>query len=391
MNTDRNAPAPLPLAGIQVIELCQNLAGPYAAEILASLGADVLKIERPEGGDDARGWGPPFVEGNAAAFHALNHGKRSVTLDLKDPRAQAWLRERLAGTDVLVQNLRAGVLDEIGLDAASLTAAHPRLVYCSLGAYGHMGPMAAKPGYEAMVQAFSGIWSANGEEGRPPARVGMPVLDLGSGAWAALGCIAALHRRHATGRGGVVDTSLLETALGWLGVHLAAFNSTGRQPPRHRTGSPLLVVFEGFETADSEIVVGAANDRLFAKLAVELGHPEWARDPRYADNAGRVQHKAELLDRMQSIFRAATTQAWLDRLEAAGVPCAPVHDFAQMKQTPQVQALGMFQPLPGVDLSVVGLPLSFDGVRPPIRSGAPALGEHNTLFGLPAQAPPAEG
>ncbi len=391
--TEQTAPsaqaAPLPLAGIQVIELCQNLAGPFAAEILASLGADVLKVERPEG-DDARAWGPPFLGEMAAAFHAINHGKHSITLDLKDPQALAWLRGRIAKADVLVQNMRPGALDEIGLDAASLRATNPRLVYCSLGAYGHRGPMSAQPGYEPIVQAFSGLWSVNGEEGRKPTRVGIPTLDLGSGVWAALGCIAALHRRHQTGEGGVVDTSLLETAMGWLGVHHALFSVSGRQTPRHRSGSPALVVFQSFETADAEIVVGAANDRLFAKLVAALGHPEWAQDPRYATNALRVKNKEELLGPMEAVFRSQRAAVWMTRLEAAGVPCAPVNDLAQMTQAEQVQALGILQPLPGTELNVVSLPLSFEGRRPPIRSGAPALGEHNALYGLAAN-PSGEG
>lgn len=375
-------PAPLPLAGIRVIELCQNLAGPYAGEILASLGAEVLKVERPEG-DDARGWGPPFVGHMAAAFHAINHGKHSITLDLKTREALDWLKARIAEADVLVQNLRPGSMEEMGLAPEALCELHPRLVVCSLGAYGHRGPMASQPGYEPMVQAFAGLWSMNGEEARPPARLGLPVLDLGSGVWAALGCIAALHRRHATGSGGRVDTSLLETALGWLSVQHAGFSVTGQQPPRHRSGSAALVVFQSFATADSEIAVGAANDRLFAKLCAALGRADWALDARYTSNALRVQNKDGLVEAMAAIFRGAGTATWLARLEAAGVPCAPVNDLAQMTADPQVQALGIFQPLPGTALDVVGLPLSFDGQRPPILQPAPELGQHNAVHGLP--------
>ena len=372
----------LPLAGIRVIELCQNLAGPFAGQILASLGAEVLKIERPEG-DDARGWGPPFVDGTATAFLALNHDKHSVTLDLKDARCVDWLKARIAGADVLLQNLQPGALDEIGLDAATLRALNPRLVYCALGAYGHRGPMAAMPGYEPIVQAFAGLWSLNGEQDRPPARIGVPLLDLGSGLWAALGCVAALHRRQATGAGGTVDTSLLETALAWLPITLAHFQASGEPPPRHRSGSAALVVFQAFATADGEVVVAAANDRLFARLCTALGHPEWAQDPRHASNALRVQHKDALLGAMKAVFRGECSAHWLARLQAAGIPCAPVNDLAAMAQSAQVQALDLLQPLPGAELQVVGLPLAFDGVRPPVRAKAPALGEHNPLYGLP--------
>lgn len=382
------APPPLPLAGIRVLELCQNLSGPFAGQILASLGAEVLKVERPEG-DDARAWGPPFVGGAAAAFHAVNHGKYSVTLDLKEPQAIVWLKARITDADVLLQNLRPGAMDELGLDAAALRALNPRLVVCAIGAYGHRGPMALQPGYEAMVQAFAGLWSVNGDSAAP-ARVGVPLLDLGSGLWAALGCVAALHRRHATGAGGVVDTSLLETALGWLGVTLPIVALTGQPPPRHRSDSAALVVFQAFETTDSEVVVGAANERLFGKLCTALGHPGWARDSRFASNALRVQHKAELLAMIEPVFRGASTRVWIERLQSAGVPCAPVNDLAGSTQAEQVQSIGQLQTLPDIGLPVVGLPLSFEGERPPARAAAPALGQHNTLYGLPAAPSPAD-
>lgn len=376
-------PQPLPLAGVRVIEIGQNIAGPHASAILAALGAEVLKVERPEGGDDARGWGPPFWKGMATTFHAMNRDKRAVTLDLKDPAAIAWLKEQLTTSDVLVQNLRPGVMDTLGLDAPTLLGLNPRLVYCSLWAFGHVGPMRLQPGYEPMIQAFAGMFSVNGTEDGPAARVGMQVLDLGTGVWAALGCIAALLRRHTTGRGGVVDTSLLETALGWLSVIYAGFNATGQQPPRHRSGNPKVVVFQSFDTLDGEVVIAAANDRLFAKLCIELGHPEWARDPRFATNALRVAHKAEVLPAMQAVLRTRPSAEWLERLEAIGVPCAPIHDLREAAEQPQTQALGIFQEVPGADLQVVGLPISFDGQRPPIRWRAPDLGQDNERYGLP--------
>lgn len=376
--------AALPLAGVRVIEIAQNIAGPYAGEILATLGADVLKIERPEGGDDARGWGPPFWKGMATTFHTVNRNKRAITLDLKDPQAIDWLKQTLNDCDVLVQNLRPGVMDELGLDAASLTAANPRLIYCSLWAFGAKGPMHLNPGYEPMIQAFAGMFSVNGDQNGPPSRVGMQVLDLGTGVWAALGCLAALLRRGQTGRGGVVDTSLFETALGWLSVHFAGFSASGEQPKRHRSGNPRVVVFQSFETSDGEVVIAAANDRLFAKLARELGHPEWAADPRFASNALRVQNREHVIPHIEAVLRTGTMTHWIDRLEAAGVPCAPINDLAQMAAQPQTEAIGIVQDVPGVDLRTIGLPVSFDGIRPGIRQRAPQLGEHNAAFGLPA-------
>ncbi len=362
----------LPLAGIKVIEIAQNLAGPYAAEILATLGADVLKIERP-GGDDARGWGPPFRDGSATAFHTVNRNKRTVTLDLKAPADRDRLRALIADADVLVQNLRPGSLDALGFDAASLRAQHPRLIYCSLWAFGAVGPMRLDPGYEPMVQAFSGLFGLNGTADGPPSRVGVQVLDLGSGMWAALGCIAALFRRMTSGQGCVVDTSLLEVAMGWMSVPFAAFAATGVIPERSRTGNPKLVVFEALPTADGELVVAAANDRLFAKLAHVLDRPEWAADPRYASNAGRVEHKGEVIAAIGAIMPRHPCAHWAALFNAAGVPFAPINDIASLLTDPQVAALGMLQTMPGLDIPTIGLPVSFDGVRPAMRTPAPRL------------------
>ena len=375
----------LPLEGATVVEIAQNLAGPYAAEILAMLGADVVKIERPEG-DDARGWGPPFVDGIATSFHAVNRNKRSVALDLKDPKAVAWLKDFIRTRDIFVQNMRPGSLEAMGLGAEALRAINPRLIYCNLHAFGARGPMALKPGYEPIVQAFAGMFSMNGTADGPPSRVGMQVLDLGTGVWAALGCLAALQRRHATGEGCVVDTSLLETGLGWMAQHITGYNVTGRQPPRDRTGNPKLIVFQAFDTADGEIVVAAANDRLFAKFCAVLGHPEWGTDPRFRTNRDRIAHREIIVPLLSEAMRTRSSAEWEAALEAAGIPCSPIHDIAAVKANPQVQALEIFQPMPGYALEGVGLPVSFDGARPPVRQGAPALGEANTTLGAPRPA-----
>lgn len=374
---------PLPLAGVRVLEIAQNIAGPYAAEILGRLGAEVIKVERPEGGDDCRGWGPPFFEGSATTFHACNHGKKGVALDLKDPEAIEWIKAQARECDVFIQNLRPGVVDELGIGPQVLREINPRLVYTSLWAFGHVGPMKFNPGYEPMIQAFSGIFSVNGTADGPPSRVGMQILDLGTGVWAALATIAALFQRQASGQGCTVDASLLETAFGWLGMLMAGFGVSGEQPVRHRTGNPRVVVFQAFEASDGEIVVAAANDRLFAKLARELGRPDWASDPRFATNALRYKHKPELIPAMSEIFLTQTVAQWVERLEAAGVPCSPIHDFEQARAQPQTEALGIFQDLPGSGLRVVGLPVSFDGERPPPGHAAPTLGQHSIELGVP--------
>jgi crotonobetainyl-CoA:carnitine CoA-transferase CaiB-like acyl-CoA transferase len=366
----------LPLEGIRVVEIAQNLAGPMAAEILAHMGADVIKVERPEG-DDARKWGPPFWKGVSPGFLAVNANKRGITLDLKDAKAVAWLMDFLGGADVLVQNLRPGSLEELGLGPDVLLARHPRLVYCSVWAFGSSGPLKMKPGFEPMVQAFSGLMMMNGDEGGPPTRIGTSILDYGTGMWTAMGALAGLVQRQRTGRGCVVDASLYETGLAWLKGHFASYRASGEVPERHRTGSQRVVPFQGFETKTGTIIVAAGNDRLFAKLAAVVGHPEWATDERFATNAARVAHKPALLVLLEAIFPTRTKGEWIDLLEAGGVPCGPIHSLPEAVAQPQAEVLGIIQPLPGDDYDVVALPISFDGRRPPIRRAPPRLGEHN--------------
>jgi crotonobetainyl-CoA:carnitine CoA-transferase CaiB-like acyl-CoA transferase len=364
------------LEGLRVVEIGQALAGPMAGEVLAHLGADVVKVERPEG-DDARRWGPPFWKGTSPGFLAVNANKRSIALDLKDPEAVAWLITLIGEADVVVQNLRPGAIDELGLGAETLTRRFPRLVYCSVWAFGHAGPMRLKPGYEPLLQAFSGLMMMNGDEGGPPTRVGTSILDYGTGLWAAVGVLAALVRRTVSGRGCVVDASLYETGLAWLKGHHASYSTSGVIPERHRTGSHRVVPFESFETATGPIIIAAGNDRLFAKLAAVLGRPEWAGDPAYATNAARVANKATLLAEIARIFRTASKGEWIDRLEAAGVPCAIINTLPEAAATPQSAALGIVQKVPGDDYTLIGLPLSFDGARPEIRRAPPRTGEHD--------------
>ncbi len=372
----------LPLKGIRVVEVAQNLAGPYCAEILAHLGADVIKVERPEGGDDTRGWGPPFLEGTGSSFHAVNLGKRSIAVDLKDSAAVARLLQLIDSADVLVQNLRPGSMDELGLDGPTLMRRNQKLVYCSLGALGSVGPLKDRPGFEPMVQAFAGMMMMSGQPDGPPVRMGTQVLDHGTGMWAAIGVLAALVRRSATGRGGAVDTSLFETALGWWTIHYASYALSGELPQRHPTGSPKLIVFQGFEARNGPLVIAAANDRLFVKLAVALGRADWASDPRFARNAGRYEHREEILSEVASIVATRTKGEWIDILEAAGVPCAPINTLTEMLAEPQTEAVGMLMQVPGLDLRLMGLPIMLDGERPPVSRRAPKLGEHTReIFG----------
>jgi crotonobetainyl-CoA:carnitine CoA-transferase CaiB-like acyl-CoA transferase len=362
------------LAGLRVIELGQVLAGPYAGAIFADLGAEVLKIERAEGGDDARRMGPDFRHGDALIFHIFNRGKQSHALDMRTEAGRAAF-EMLVGTaDILVHNLRPDVPAALGIDGPSLTARHPKLIYAAISAFGHVGPMAARPGYEPLIQAYSGLSSLNGGPDDPPMRGAASMCDQGSGMWVVIGALSMLHRRTLTGRGGIVQGSLLETALAWAGQKIDALANTGELPARHRSGHPSLVPYEAFDAADGPFLICAGNDRLFAKLAEVLERADWTADARFATNRDRLRHKAELFAEMGPILRSGNRAGWIEKLEAVGVPASPINSLAEALAEPQVQALEMFQAVPGEDFTLTALPISLDGQRPAIRHGAPRLG-----------------
>ena len=361
-----------------MVELGHSVAAPFAGQILADLGAEVIKIEKPAG-DDARHWGPPFVDGAAATFQSLNRNKRSLVLDLRNPaefgRLTALIDER---ADVVLQNMRPGQVESLGLDAATLRARKPALVYCNLGAFGSVGPLAERPGYDPLMQAFSGIMSVVGEPGGNPVRVGPSIVDLGSGMWAALGIVSLLMRRGASGDGGVVDVSLFETAAAWMTMYAAQFLAGGEVPGKQGSGQVGIVPYRAYRTADGDLVVAAGNNDLFRRLAQLLGHPEWSTDERFADNPARVRNAGVLYALLEERFARRTSAEWIAALEEAGIPCAPVQDVAGMLQHPQTQALGLLQPVPGSSIPLIGLPLRIDGARPQPRSASPKLGEMNT-------------
>lgn len=365
----------LPLAGVRVLDLTSSLAGPTCTSILGALGADVVKVERPGAGDEARAWGAPFFPGGSVMFFAANPGKRSLALDLRTSSGREALLRLAARADVAVQSLRPGAAERLGIGPARLCALNTRLVYCSVGAFGAAGPLRERPGYDPLVQAFAGIVSLTGEPDRPGVRAGVSLVDIGTGLWAALGIVAALHERERTGAGRTVDVSLLETALALLPYQLTDHLAGGALPGRHGTAFPLIVPYEVFETADGGVMIAAANDRLFAALCEALGLPRLAADPRFATNPLRVQHRDELVSQLARRLRGRTSEAWLDALEAAGVPAAPVQDVAGVAAHEQTRALGILQELGGH--LVVGPALSADGERPRYHAPPPLLGEHS--------------
>ena len=365
-----------PLSGLTVIEIGHSVAAPYAGMILGELGAEVIKVENPTGGDACRGWGPPFSEGAATAFHAFNRAKRGITIDLADP-AQADLLRRLIRerADILIHNLKFGTLDRFGLSAAALTAEKPSLVYCNIGAFGAAGPLRERPGYDPMMQAYGGLMSLLGEDGRPPARVTVSIIDMATAMWAVVGILAALQQRSRTGRGGVVDTSLYETTLAWMTLPLSAYLANGELPARHGSGVEQIVPYQAFAAADGHIMVAAGNDNLFRRLCGVIGRPGLAEDRRFRTNGDRVVNRRALIPVLDDIFATEPIAVWAGRLDAAGIPNGPIRTLDQVAADPQTAALGIIQQLGS--LSLVGLPLSFDGARPPLAKLAPRLGEDN--------------
>jgi crotonobetainyl-CoA:carnitine CoA-transferase CaiB-like acyl-CoA transferase len=376
----------LPLHGMRVIEVGQALAGPLAGVIMADMGADVIKVEKPDGGDDARAWGPPFgPDGETSLyFHGQNRNKRSITLDLKKPEDVEALHKLAETADVLIQNLRPGVVDEIGIGPEAMLKRHPRLVYCSIWAFGHEGPMRLKPGFDPLLQAYGAMMSVTGRPEDPPTFCGASINDKATGMFCVIGALAALRQRDRTGKGCLVDTSLFESAVHWVEGHVNNHVASGDIPKRHGTGGAVIVPYQVFDTADRPLCLAAGNDRLWARCAKVLGHPEWASDVRFATGPARVCNKAALLPLIADALRLQPRDHWLAALEAAGVPSGPVNDIAELAASPQFAAMDMMQALPEGGPRVVGLPISFNRRRPLSRRPAPRIGQHNQeILGRP--------
>jgi crotonobetainyl-CoA:carnitine CoA-transferase CaiB-like acyl-CoA transferase len=370
----------LPLDGIVVVDLTQNVAGPLCTQTLGDMGADVIKVERPGRGDDARAWGPPFWGRESAVFLALNRNKKSLALDLKRDGGLEVLKRLVGRADVFVQSLRAGVIEQMGLDFAGATRLNPRLVYCAITAFGTEGPLASLPGYDPLMQAYAGLMSINGHPGQEPARVGTSIVDMGTGMWAALGIVAALRERDRTGRAVEVTTALFETALTWISYHAMGFFGDGEVPQPQGSGTAMIAPYQAFPTADGYAMIAAGSDALFRKLADAIGEPQLAADPRFTDNAARVRHRAPLVEAIAARTRQVKTAELLDWLRATGVPAAPILSIDRVLDEPQTTASGMLltSAHPRVpDYRTLGLPLRWNRQRPGLRRVPPLLGEHS--------------
>jgi crotonobetainyl-CoA:carnitine CoA-transferase CaiB-like acyl-CoA transferase len=372
-----------PLLGLRVVDVTTSIAGPYCAEILAALGADVVKVERPDTGDDGRAWGPPFWNGESAMFLAVNAGKRSLAVSLGDERGREAVARLADAGDVFLQSLRPGLAERLGLGPETLHARNPRLVYCTVGAYGRVGPLAKEPGYDALMQAAGGLISVTGEPGRSGVRVGSSLVDMGTGMWSALGIVAALLERERSGAGVVVDTSLYETALAYVGYHLVGYLADGTVPAGQGTMFPMVAPYQVFPTRDGELMVAAGNDRLFALLCDVLELSDLAGDERFRTNPDRVRNRESLAMLVSDRLRERDSADWHARLTAAGVPAAPVADVADVVNADQTEALGMLQPLPHPEipgLRLPAIPLWLDAERTPHRSPPPRVGEHTSAI-----------
>ena len=369
-----------PLAGILVADLTQNVAGPTCTQILGDLGAEVVKVERPGSGDDARAWAPPYWGEESATFMGVNRNKRSLAVDMKRTDGRTVVERLIGRADVLVQSLRAGVIEELGLGWEHARAINPRLVYCSITAFGTEGPLADRPGYDPLMQALGGIMSINGHPGQPPARVPVSIVDMGTGMWAAIAILGALRERDRTGRGANVTTALYETALAWGVLQMNQFLGAGEVPLPQGSGTAMICPYEAFPTRDAWVMIAAGSDALFVKTCEALKVPGMPRDPRFRDNPSRVAHRADVFDALSAVTRGFASTEVLERLQRAGVPCAPILTLDKVAAEPQTVASGMLVPtkhprLP--DYRAVGLPIRWDGERPSVARVPPLLGEHS--------------
>lgn len=372
--------SPTPLAGVKVLDLSRVLAGPWAGQILADYGADVIKVERPGAGDDTRTWGPPWwgdgPERVAAYFLCANRGKRSVAIDIASPEGIEQVHELAREADVLIENYKVGQLAKYGLDARSLQALNPRLIYCSITGYGQSGPLSHKAGYDFAIQAEGGLMSITGNQGEEPQKVGVAVTDLMTGVYAATAILAALHERQRTGKGRVLDASLFDVQVAML-ANQASNQLVGQtRPTRMGNTHPNIVPYQVFPTLDGHMVLAVGNDGQFQRFCEAAGHPGVARDERFATNPARVANRQTLVPTITGWTLMRDTADWVQVLDQAGVPCSPILEVAQVMEHPHVAARGMTLPATGSAPPMVAHPILFDGQRPTAPKPPPGLGAH---------------
>ena len=378
---------PKPLAGVRVLELARILAGPWAGQMLADLGADVIKVERKGAGDDTRGWGPPFVEGKdgkpigSAYFHSANRGKRSIELDFESEEGRRLVRKLAAQSDVLIENFKVGGLAKFCLDYESMKDECPRLIYCSVTGFGQDGPYAKRAGYDLMAQGMAGLMDLTGMPDGEPTRIGIPVSDIFTGCYSVIGILAALHEREKTGKGAYVDTALVDSTVGVLSNQALNYLVSGKVPKRIGNAHANIVPYQVFPTADGYAIVATGNDAQYVKFCNALGAPELGQDAKYKDNVGRLTHREELIGRLSALTEKMHRDDLLQKLEALGVPAGPINSVDQVFADPQVVHRGMKLDLPSPaaksgSIPGVRTPIVIDGWKAASEKPAPLLGEH---------------
>lgn len=370
---------PSALTGIRVLDLSRVLAGPYCSMMLGDYGADVVKIERPRLGDDTRKWGPPWAAGESAYFLSTNRNKRSMTLDLQHPTGQQVLRELVGQCDILLENFKTGTLEAWGLDYPSLQQNHPGLIFCSISGYGRTGPQAERPGYDFVIQAEGGIMSLTGPAQGEPHKVGVAIADITAGLFATTAILAALHHREKTGLGQFIDISLLDSQVGWLANMGQDYLLRQQVPTRQGNAHAHIVPYQTFATADGHMALAIGNDTQYQRLCQVAQQPELWQDPRFQTNAGRVQHRQELISRWQAVFLTQSTQTWLNLLQTAELPVGAIHNLEQVFHHPQVEARNLVHTIPHPtvgSLRMVGPVAQMSATPPSIQKPPPLLGEH---------------
>ena len=379
-----------PLSHVRVLDLSRILAAPWAGQVLADLGADVIKVERPGAGDDTRSWGPPFLKDaagkdtrEAGYYLAVNRGKRSITLSIDKPEGQRVVRELAMRADIVLENYKAGTLERYGLDEASLRKINPKLIYCSVTGFGQTGPRRDQPAYDFLIQAMGGLMSVTGEkDGKPgggPQKVGIPIVDLMTGMYTAVSVLAALARRNETGKGDYIDIGMLDVQVATLSNQAMNYLVSGKVPKRNGNAHPNIQPQDVYACADGDVILVVGNDKQFASLCGVLGRPEWSSDERYATNAQRVRNIADLSTQLREIFAGWKRDQLTAALDRAGVPCGPINTVAEVFEDPQVKARGMLKHAPhpaGVDVPQVATPMRFQEAALTPREAPPLLGQH---------------
>ena len=370
-----------PLTGLRVLDLTRVLAGPTCTQMLGDLGAEVIKIERPEAGDDTRGFAPPFVPNTkeSAYFVGVNRNKKSVTLDIAKPEGQAIIHKLLEHCDILVENFKVGALAKYGLGYEQLAKTHPRLIYCSITGFGQTGPYAPRPGYDALIQAMGGVMSLTGEPNGSPQKVGVPVADLFAGLYGCIGILAAVNHRNSTGQGQQIDIGMLDTHVAWLANQGMNYLATGENPPRLGNQHPNIAPYQEFPTKDGYIILAVGNDPTFERFCKAFGQEALLADPRFATNPIRVQNRQLVTDTLTPVMKSKTTAEWIDALEALKIGCGPINTLEQVFADPHVQAREMVVDMAhgsGEKVKVIANPVKLSATPPSYRSAPPVLGEH---------------